>query len=146
MKTRQLLASVLASALLVAAAAGCGDGGSAAAESSEPQAVQSGAADGQTDLDNVNEEGYPVVKEAITVTMMGQKAGIHGDWDKMEFFEIMRDMTGIDFEFDTPASEVLEEKKNLALNSGNYAEVLFGTNLTRDQQVKYGSQGILLPL
>lgn len=146
MKTRQLLASVLASALLVATAAGCGDGGSAAAESSEPQAVQSGAADGQTDLDNVNEEGYPVVKEAITVTMMGQKAGIHGDWDKMEFFEIMRDMTGIDFEFDTPASEVLEEKKNLALNSGNYAEVLFGTNLTRDQQVKYGSQGILLPL
>ena len=40
----------------------------------------------------------------------------------------------------------LRGEKNLALNSGNYAEVLFGTNLTRDQQVKYGSQGILLPL
>lgn len=85
MKTRQLLASVLASALLVAAAAGCGDGGSAAAESSEPQAVQSGAADGQTDLDNVNEEGYPVVKEAITVTMMGQKAGSTATGTKWSF-------------------------------------------------------------
>lgn len=95
---------------------------------------------------NVNLEGYPIVNEPITVTMMGQKAGIHGEWDQMEFFDIMEDMTNIGFTFDTPATEVLEEKKNLALNSGNYAEVLMGINLTRDQQVKYGTQGILLPL
>lgn len=99
-----------------------------------------------TTVDGLNLEGFPIVNEPKTVTMMGRKAAIHGDWDKMEFFTIMEELTNISFKFDTPASEVLEEKKNLALNGGTYAEVLFGTNLNREQQVKYGSQGILLPL
>lgn len=161
MKKRQFLALFVALALLVSIFAGCGgddtssaSGGGSSTTASESEAGEtseageestaSGAEEGAEG--NVNLEGYPIVNEPITVSMMGQKAGIHGEWDQMEFFDIMEDMTNIGFTFDTPATEVLEEKKNLALNSGNYAEVLMGINLTRDQQVKYGTQGILLPL
>lgn len=159
MKKRQIISLLLAAALAVTMLAGCGGGGdTSSSESSKSESSQSESSQSESSqeseasdasaegLDNVNLEGYPIVKNPVTVTMMGQKHPIHGDWDKMEFFQIMEEKTGISFEYDTPPSEVLEEKKNLALNGGTYPEVMFGTNLSREQQVKYGSQGILIPL
>ena len=145
--TTLLLAGLLAMSTL----ASCGgDDGSSTAEESKTSSTETSGTESETEtatVDGINLEGYdPIVEDPITVTMMGQKAAIHGEWKDMEFFSIMQEMTNIGFEFDTPASEVLEEKKNLALNGGTYPEVMFGTNLSRDQQVKYGSQGILLPL
>lgn len=156
MKKKQLVSLLLAGAMTVGMLAGCGDGGTTASsggtaptgtESSKPSDASSGGdAQAAEYPENVNAEGYPIVKNPITVSMMGQKCGIHGDWDKMEFFQIMQEKTGIGFTFDTPTSEVLEEKKNLALNGGTYPEVMFAVNISREQQVKYGSQGILIPL
>lgn len=156
MKKKQLVSLLLAGAMTVGMLAGCGDGGTTTSsggtaptgtESSKPSDASSGGdAQAAEYPENVNAEGYPIVKNPITVSMMGQKCGIHGDWDKMEFFQIMQEKTGIGFTFDTPTSEVLEEKKNLALNGGTYPEVMFAVNITREQQVKYGSQGILIPL
>ena len=145
MKLKKILTMLLAAALAMSALASCGgDDGSSTADNGS--SGETGSSSTTAAADGINLEGYePVVEDPITVTMMGQKAAIHGDWDTLEFFEIMEEMTNISFEFDTPASEVLEEKKNLALNGGTSPEVMFGTNLSRDQQVKYGSQGILLP-
>lgn len=151
MSKKRVFALLTAMMMTVSSLAGCGGGGSPSsganseAASSAPSETAETGSTGENP-GNVNPEGFPIVKEPITVTMMGQKAGIHGDWNQMEFFRIMEEKTGIHFEFDTPASEVLEEKKNLALNGGTYPEVMFGTNLSREQQVKYGSQGILIPL
>lgn len=142
MRAKRIVALFLASALAVTCFASCGSTPKAEGKSeSTPEGEKKTEA-----LENVNLEGYPIVKNPIKVTMMGNKCGIHGDWNKMEFFQIMEKKTGIGFEFDTPASEVLEEKKKLALNGGTYPEVMFATNLSKEQQVKYGSQGILLPL
>lgn len=155
---KRIVSLMLAAALAVSMLAGCGGGDSPGSESSQSGSGQSESSQSESSeeseasnaqaegLDNVNLEGFPIVKEPITVTMMGNKHGIHGDWDKMEVFQIMKEKTGIDFSFDTPPNEVLEEKKNLALNGGTYPEVMFATNLSREQQVKYGAQGILVPL
>ncbi len=150
---KRVLALVLAVAMLTSILAGCGNSSnsssspastpetSSSTPASEPASTPAEPASG-----NVNLEGYPIVNEPITVSMMGMRAGIHGDWDKMEFFDIMAEKTGINFTYDTPATEVFTEKKNLAMNGGTYPEVMFGAGLTTNEQVKYGSQGILLPL
>lgn len=96
--------------------------------------------------ENLNMEGFPIVKEPITVKMMGYKHPIHGNWADMVFFKEMEEKTNIKFEYDTPAGDVFEEKKNLSFTSGAYPEVFFGGNLSAQQQIKYGEQGILLPL
>lgn len=134
MKRKRVLSLLLAACVMSGALAACSPG----------QESSSGAPAGS--LDNLNEEGYPIVKESITVSMMGMKHPIHGDWSQMKFFTIMQEKTGIGFEFDTPAAEVYEEKKNLALNGSTYPEVFFAGNISQDQQIKYGSQGILVPL
>ena len=103
--------------------------------------------DGTGISENFREDGYPIVDDKITVSMMGSKAAIQGAWDTLVFFRDMEEKTNISFTFDTPASEVFEEKKNLALAGGSYPDVFFGANLTTAQQIKYGmEEGILIPL
>ena len=97
-------------------------------------------------ISNFNEEGYPIVDEKITVTMMGMRHPIQGEWENMDFFKTMEEMTNIAFEFDNPASDVFEERKTLAITGDTYPEVFFGANLSTDQQVEWGSEGYLIPL
>ncbi|MFD0716020.1 extracellular solute-binding protein [Paenibacillus sp. GCM10027626] len=95
---------------------------------------------------NVNTEGEMASSEPITMKMMGYKHPIHGPWEEMIFFKEMEKRTNIKFVFDTPPSEGYEEKKNLAFASGEVPDVFFGANLTPGEEIKYGSQGVLLPL
>ena len=145
--TTLLLAGLLAMSTLVS----CGeDGGSSTTAENSTESSAASSTDGESSetktVEGVNLEGYPIVDETLTVSLMGAKSAIHGEWKDLIFFQEMEKLTNIAFEFDTPAAEILEEKKNLALNGGTYPEVLFACNISRDQQVKYGSQGILLPL
>lgn len=95
---------------------------------------------------NFNATGYPIVNEEITVSIMGCKHPIHGEWADMVFFKEMEALTGIKLKFDTPALEVFEERKTLALNGDTYPDVFYGSMLSTNQLVKYGSQGIIIPL
>ena len=148
MNRRKILSIFLAAMMTAGILSSCGgNDGSSSQESSTDEQTSSADGEASTEaVEGVNLEGFPIVDEPMTVTMMGNKAAIHGEWEDLIFFQTMEEKTGISFEFDTPASEILEEKKNLALNSGTYAEVFFGCNLNKQQQVKYGAQGILLPL
>ncbi|MFV0400829.1 MAG: hypothetical protein ACK5LX_09475 [Oscillospiraceae bacterium] len=111
------------------------------ASTEEPVSSEAGAT-----ADGINLEGYPIAIEPMTFTMMGMKHPIHGDWENLAFFKEMEKLTNISFTYDTPMAEVFTEKKNLAFNTGSYGEVLFGMQLTQAEQVKYGTQGILVPL
>lgn len=144
---KKTISVLLASLLLVSTFAGCG-GDSSSKDSSDTGSSQTDSESSSVSEtpENLNLEGYPVVKEKITVKMMGAKSGIHGPWNEMVFFKTMEEKTNIAFEFDTPAGDVFEEKKNLAFTSGDYPEVFFGGNLTTQQEVTFGTQGILVPL
>lgn len=149
---KKFIAVALTAVLLVGAMAGCSGGGDKSSSSSDTGGEKSsssttdGSADSGETIENFNMEGYPIVNDKITVKIMGAKAGIHGPWDQMTFFKLMEEKTNIAFEYDTPAADIFEEKKNLAFTSGDYPEVFYGGNLSAQQEVKYGSQGILIPL
>ncbi|TCP25984.1 putative aldouronate transport system substrate-binding protein [Scopulibacillus darangshiensis] len=92
-----------------------------------------------------NKTGYPIVDKKVTMTMFGPNVGLT-QWKDMQFFKTMEKKTNVHFKFKTPPSESLDTKKNLTFASGDLPDVFYGASLTQEEQVKYGSQGILIPL
>ncbi|MCP3738604.1 extracellular solute-binding protein [Rossellomorea sp. BNER] len=93
----------------------------------------------------INKEGFPIVDEKLKMSMMGPDVG-QANWKDMAFFKEMEKMTNVQFEFTTPPLSDFETKLNLAFASGEIPDVLFGSSLTAEQEVKYGKQGVLIPL
>lgn len=93
----------------------------------------------------INKEGYPIVDEKITMSMMGPDIG-QAKWKDMAFFKEMEKMTNVHYEFTTPPNSDFQTKLNLAFASGEIPDVLFGAALTAEQEVKYGKEGVLIPL
>lgn len=98
------------------------------------------------DDENFNETGYPIVKEPITLTMMGQSSPVQPDWKDMGFFKEMNEMTNIDFEFKTSPADDYKQKKQLAFASMELPDVFYGAELTSAEEVSYGTQEMLIPL
>ncbi|UOQ91891.1 extracellular solute-binding protein [Halobacillus shinanisalinarum] len=92
-----------------------------------------------------NETGYPIVDEQIKLTLFGPNIGIT-EWKDMQFFKEMKEKTNVTFNFKTPPSDSIETKKNLTFASGDLPDIFYGSSLTQEEQVKYGSQGLLVPL
>ena len=111
-----------------------------------------GKTDGTTGKEGNVELGapgeFPIVKEKISMTMMGPGVGI-AEWKDMPTMQTLAEKTNIEFDYITPPMADFPTKLNLAFASGDIPDVLFGTdanNLTPAMEMDYGSQGILLPI
>ncbi len=91
-------------------------------------------------------EDFPLTEEPKTITMMGIKHPIHGEWKDMVFFGMMENATGVNFDITTIPLDGYAEQLNLAINTESYAEVMMGCMITNNQIVDWGSQGVLIPL
>ncbi|MDR3127851.1 MAG: extracellular solute-binding protein [Bifidobacteriaceae bacterium] len=99
-------------------------------------------------LDNVNLEGFPIVKNPIKLSLFAPGTGMQ-EWSKMSTNNEYTQKTGISWDYTTPPLTDVQTKLNLAIASGDYPDVLFGLgtdNLKSATLVKYAAQGILLPL
>ncbi|NMM52998.1 extracellular solute-binding protein [Paenibacillus aquistagni] len=132
-KVLALILSLTLCASLLAACGGKSDEGSSSSSGSNTAAAE------------VNKEGFPIVNEPITLTMMGPDMGM-AKWSDMLFFKEMEKKTGIKFEFQNAPNENFETKRQLVLASGDYPDVFFGGQFKAADEVNYGGQGILLPL
>lgn len=93
----------------------------------------------------VNKTGYPIVDESITLTMFAPNVGSN-EWEDMDYFKEMEKKTNIKFKFNTPPVDSLDTKKNLTFASGDLPDIFYASSLTKEEQVKYGNQGLLIPL
>lgn len=93
----------------------------------------------------VNPTGWPIVDEPITMSMMGPGVGLE-DWENMPFFTYLNEATNVNWEFTTPPQGDFATHLNLAFNTGNLPDVIFGGGVSAAQQIDFGSQGIILPL
>lgn len=137
-RTKKGLSLLLTGVMLAGVLAGCGS--TDKEKASEP----SGSAPAAVN-DKVNKEGFPVVNEPLTLTMMGPDVGIQS-WDKMPLFQEMEKMTGIKLQFQNAPKDGFDTKKNLVFASGTYPDVFYAAGLTPAEQMNYGEQGILVPL
>src|SRR5699024_7122854 len=98
-----------------------------------------------TDIE-INKEGFPIVDEELTMTMMGPKAQTE-EWKNMPLFKDYAEKTNIKFEFNTPPSSDFGTNLNLALSSGDVDDIIYGPiDLTEAMEAEYGEQGIFIPL
>lgn len=95
---------------------------------------------------NLNETGYPIVEEKITLTMMAPKSAIQGNWEDMWFFQHMEELTNIHMEFNLVPADSFQDKKNLAFASMSLPDLFYAGGITMADEVAYGAQGLLVPL
>lgn len=100
-----------------------------------------------TATENVNKEGFPIVNEEITLTLMGiHNSYLIEDWTKSDFFTSMNKMTNINFEIETILNTAYKEKFNLLFVSDNLPDVFYKVNMTHNDISSYASQGYFIDL
>lgn len=95
---------------------------------------------------NLNETGFPIVNEPITLEIMGKSSPIQPEWGAMGFFQEMEAKTNIKFSFRTASADDYTQKKQLAFASLDLPDLFYGGELTLEEEADYGSQGLLIPL
>ena len=95
---------------------------------------------------NLNSKGYPIVKQPITIKMMGSKTITHGPWEKMLVFQEVEKKTGIHIIWDTPPENIYMERKSIIFAANELPDAFFKGQLTSQELADYGSQGLLIPL
>lgn len=98
------------------------------------------------EVDPLDPVEFPLVAEPLTLTLMGSKSPLQGEWQNLKLFTYLSGLTNLSFTFDTPPDDAYEERKNLVFASGDLPDLFFGGRLTSADEVTYGSQGVLLPL
>ncbi|MCU6792226.1 extracellular solute-binding protein [Paenibacillus sp. WQ 127069] len=108
-------------------------------EEKQPKPSDKGAAA------NFNSTGLPVVPTPITLKMMGPD-DMQRSWKDLYFFKGMEEKTNVKFEFTTIPSSSYKERKNLAFASNELPDVFFLGGLDANDEMNYGTQGLLIPL
>lgn len=136
-KSKKSWVMLLAAAMLITLLSGCGGSGN--------KNEQGSAAGGNSAASTVSKDGFPIVPEPITLTMMAPDVGLQ-NWENMAVLQEMEKLTNIHFEFKNAPKDSFETKKNLVFASGDYPDVFYAAGLTTAEQMNYGEQGILIPL
>lgn len=155
MKFKKLAAMGLCACMVVTMFAGCGKksgdpvngGGSTAAPTKAESSTGDNSANGDMP-ENVNPVGeYPIVKEPITLKIMGRKDPTAGDWENLEIFKRLTEITNINFEFELSEGDTFIEQKNIALVGGEYPDLILRAEMSgiTDEET-YGPQGVFLDL
>lgn len=94
----------------------------------------------------LNETGFPIVSEPITIDMLVGQAANHPDFDDLLVYQEYEKMTGIKVNWTMVPTNVLTEKRNLILTSGDYPEAFHSARFNTQDLMMYGEQGIFIPL
>jgi putative aldouronate transport system substrate-binding protein len=93
-----------------------------------------------------NATGFPIMDEKITLRVFAGQPAYIENFGTNEFVKMYEEMTNVHIEWEAVPSASLIEKKNLVFASGDFPGVFLGANLTQDEDMLYGSQGVLIPL
>ncbi|MFF3100024.1 extracellular solute-binding protein [Viridibacillus arvi] len=97
-------------------------------------------------VENVNKTGMPITKEKIEVDGFGAKFFASQDWNKLMLWDEYAKKSNIEVNWKTVQVEALVEKRNLMLAAGDYPELFFAAAFPKTDLIKYGKQGVFLPL
>lgn len=137
---------VVSAALAAALAAGMCVSACGTPKSEEPQnaGTQSAETEGKS---TISEKGvFPVSSEKVELTVFTAKPSTVEDLNTNLFTEELEALTNVHITWQTCTEDGLNEKRNVLFASGNYPDVLLSANITKEEQMLYGSQGVLIPL
>ncbi|NGP46285.1 extracellular solute-binding protein [Bacillaceae bacterium SIJ1] len=88
----------------------------------------------------------PIVDETMTLRMFAPQYPTIEDMETNTYTKWLEEQTNIRIDWDLVPNEALNDRKQLMLASGDYPEVILHGNLTPEEQMRYGGQGVFLPL
>jgi putative aldouronate transport system substrate-binding protein len=137
----RLLSVILGVALAAGVIAGCNK----KAEDTKPADGKSAetASKGPSYL---NKTGFPIVKEPLTLKGMVNVSPVQGDYSQIMFWQEYEKMTGIKIDWIQVPSANANEKRNLALASGDLPDFFFRMGIPENDLVKYGAQSTFIKL
>lgn len=164
---KRMTAAVLAGFMLAASVLGaCGGGadkdGSSGADkntgtegTAENRTSGSGTTAGGTQADSARQENESGRGEGATITFplkeaarMSMFAVMSGDVELSdnEAFKYVEELTNVKWDVQSAMSTELAEKKSILFSSMDYPDVFYKASLSESEMLKYGKEGILLPL
>lgn len=135
MKSRNLVFALFMTVLLFLTACGGGNNADNLGDVSNAE------------LENLNETGFPIVEEEITLDFFAQQAAAANEnWNDVFIFNEYEEMTNINIDWQMVPDTSFDEKFNLALGSNDLPDAFHSGNVSDDDLVKYGGQGVFVPL
>ncbi|WP_152394997.1 ABC transporter substrate-binding protein [Paenibacillus guangzhouensis] len=89
---------------------------------------------------------YPIVKKPMTIKMFAPQLSTIENMETNTYTKFLEEKTNIKIEWDLVPDNALNDRKQLMLASGDYPEVILHGALTKEEQMKYGKQGVFIPL
>ncbi len=86
------------------------------------------------------------LKEKVKLTVFVHARPNVDNYNDNEFTKYIEEKTNIDLEFVMATENEAQQKLNLLLATGDYPDIIMGTQLNPAQQALYGGQGSLIPL
>lgn len=112
-----------------------------------PASGEGGKVGNKEALANLSEQDFPIVKEPIKLKFFAGKAPTTApDWNDVAIFNEYEKRTNMDIEWQMVPFETLDEKRNIALASGDYPDAFHTARVPAADLFKYGQQGVFIPL
>lgn len=137
------LGTVMSLMLTVGLLSGCSDNNNSSSESNGSSTAKPESANAE----KVNESGFPIVNEPITLTAMVQLSPVQPtEWNDIQVWKEYEKMSGIHIEWDEYTAADIKEKRNLALASDELPDIFFRTKMPDSDVDKYSAEGSFLKL
>lgn len=147
---KRMLCAVLAAAMTAGLMAGCVPQKSSRTETAasggeSKETAGSGGEQAKEEKSVFHSEGLPIVSETVTFEMAA-KSRHNKNFAELEFFRKLEEETGVHIEWNMSSEDGWKEKKGL-LFAGELPDAFYGQGILTDIDViRYGSQGMLIPL
>lgn len=98
-------------------------------------------------LENLHEEGMPIVEDTIKLDIFAGKAATTADdWNDVLLLNEYEEMSNIEINWEQAPADGLEERRNLALSADDLPDAFYAANIPPSDIQKYGKQGTFIPL
>ncbi len=144
MRRRKIAVRMVSGVILVSLLTGCGT--SKQANTVENTTV-SQSEEKKEETSNLNQEGFPVVNDKITLTVYGSRDQNHAPWNDVLVLKKYEDMTNIHMNYQEVPADGFEENKQLLFASNELPDVFIKADIKVEQIATYGvGSGQLMPL
>lgn len=97
-------------------------------------------------LDNLNKEGFPIVKEQVTLKVLTVDDGDRSP-EEAVLYQDLEKLTNINIEWTVVTRNAWKEKKGILFANNDLPDIILGNQTLTDQDIlNYGRQGLIIPI
>jgi putative aldouronate transport system substrate-binding protein len=98
------------------------------------------------EVKGVNATGFPIVNQPTALKFVARKNPQHGEWKNMMVLQEYEKKTGIQVTYEDYPMQNFDERKNLLFASNDLPDAFINSWISAEEQLKFGTQGTLIPL